>query len=151
MKEILIAVITALITAATAIITTWMTQVAPRNDAIAQLQKNVLSLKRPAQVSRGDPGAPAFFQVLSVQHKNGSKGQYFDFDAADLDAILGRKDWNDILISVSPNVNGDFRPARVWRSANGGPGSAHGRYETQSKDGDWRSGDLVYVQSLTSS
>src|ERR1051325_10209187 len=146
MKEIIIALLTALITAATTITTTWMTQVAPRNEAIAQLQQDVQNLKRPPQTAQSDPNAPPFFQILSVRHKNGSKGKYFDFDAADLDAILGRKDWDDTLISVSPNANGAFRQARVWRSSNGGPGTAHGRYEADPKDDDWRSGDLVYVR-----
>jgi hypothetical protein len=142
MKEIVVA----LITATASIVGTWITQVAPRNDAITQLQHDVLNLKRPPQTPQTNRGDLPFFQVLSVLHKNGSNGVYFDFDASDLDAILSRKDWNDTKISVCPNANGAFQLARVWRSANGGPGTAHGRYETGSKPNDWRSGDLVYVR-----
>jgi hypothetical protein len=146
-KEIIIAIITALITAVTTIITTWITQIAPRDKEIKQVEQEKHELKLPPRTTQDDPGAPPFFQVLGVRHKDGSIGKYFGFDAADLDKILGPQGWkDDKTILVSPTENGPFRPAKVWKSSNGTAGTAHGRYDKGEKEGDWHTGQKIYVQ-----
>lgn len=89
------------------------------------------------------------FQVLGVGHKDRTEGKYFGFDSQDLDAVVGRKDWDGALINVSRNPTGPFRQAIVWRSSNGTAGTAHGRYDKGWKPNDWKQGDLVYVQPVS--
>jgi hypothetical protein len=86
------------------------------------------------------------FEVLGVGHQDKTLGKYFGFKAKDLDDVLGRKDWNDKVIYVSPTADGDFKKAIVWRYSNGTAGDAHGRYESGYNQGDWKEKDFVYVQ-----
>merc|ERR1712154_705235 len=77
--------------------------------------------------------------VLSIDHKSGTKGKYFNFDMKALDAILGRKDWSGDRLEVS---NG--KKVVVWRNPNGGSkGDAHGRWDKSAKKNDWSVGDKI--------
>lgn len=84
-------------------------------------------------------------RVLGTQHRVHADGRYFDFDSSDLDAILGRQDWNGQLFFVSKRKDGNYRLAVMWRRNNGGPGSAHGRYDPIGKANDWQAGDSIFV------
>merc|ERR1712048_228810 len=79
--------------------------------------------------------------VLSVDHKSGVEGKYFNFDKKQLDEILGRTDWSNERLEVS---NG--KEVVVWRNPNGGSkGDAPGRWDPygSAKENDWSVGDQV--------
>lgn len=107
-------------------------------------------LPKPSPTPTSAPTTPPqkkqSFKVQGVRHKDKTVGKYFGFKATDLDAILGSEDWHDTLIDVSLKASGPFRRARVWRSSNGTASTAHGRYDEGCKEGDWHSGDIIYVQ-----
>jgi hypothetical protein len=84
-------------------------------------------------------------RVLGTQHKSHPDGRYFDFDAADLDTLLKRTDWDNQEFFISKSREGRYRLAVMWRRSNGGPGSAHGRYLPEGRAGDWKAGDSIFV------
>lgn len=78
--------------------------------------------------------------VLSIDHESGVEGKYFNFDKAELDAILGRDDWSNERLEVS---NG--KKVVVWRNSNGGSkGDAHGRWDKNPKAGQFWIGQKVF-------
>merc|ERR1712190_568472 len=78
--------------------------------------------------------------VLSVDHKSGVDGKYFNFDKKELDAILGRTDWSNERLEVS---NG--KEVVVWRNPNGGSkGDAHGRWNKDSKPNQFKIGQKIF-------
>merc|ERR1712176_610684 len=86
--------------------------------------------------------------VLSVDHKSGVEGKYFNFAKKDLDAILGRTNWSSDRLKVS---NG--KEVVVWRNPNGGSkGDAHGRKEPKmmAMESDWSVGDRITIKNCLS-
>jgi len=88
-------------------------------------------------------------KVLSVDHKNGELGQYFNFNVEDVTRMLGgRTDWNGKTFTVRNRRDGATERVIVWRQPNGGSiGNAHGRRDPHkySSGNDWKVGDeLVY-------
>merc|ERR1711933_176088 len=83
--------------------------------------------------------------VLSVDHKSGVDGKYFNFDKKQLDEILGRNDWSNERLEI-----GNGMKLVVWRNPNGGSkGDAHGRkdpYQT-AKANDWSVGDRIKLKN----
>jgi hypothetical protein len=88
---------------------------------------------------------PLPVRVLGIQHKYHPDGRYFDFEAAELDALLKRADWDSQIFFISRSRDGTYRPAVMWRRSNGGPGTAHGRYLPEGKAGDWKGGESIFV------
>jgi hypothetical protein len=84
-------------------------------------------------------------RVFSVVSKDDKTGKYFDFEASDLDAALGRDNWDTQVIWAAREPSGKRRPIRVWRTSGGGPTNAHGRYEDRPKSGDWHQGNYFYA------
>jgi len=78
--------------------------------------------------------------VLSVDHKSGVDGKYFNFAKKDLDKILGRTNWSSDRLKVS---NG--KEVVVWRNPNGGSkGDAHGRWNKDSKPNQFKTGQKIF-------
>jgi len=87
------------------------------------------------------------FTVLSVDHSNGSVGQYFNFDVQRLDSILGSRTWKEEVIQVKNERTSRAGEAKVWRKASGGSvGDGHGRWNVESRAGQWETGDVVTVR-----
>ena len=89
------------------------------------------------------------FTVQSVDHSSWfTDGKYFNFHNDEVDAILGRTDWNDEVFTVNVERGDEFftTDVKMWREANGGSiGDGHGRREPESSASifDWREGDRV--------
>eukprot|EP01083_Nonionella_stella_P109906 321083_1 len=84
------------------------------------------------------------FTVLSNDHSHGATGQYFNYDTATVDRILGRTDWHHTVLRVRVINTGAVRDAMMWRTANGGSiGSGHGRKDSGSAGGDWNVNDVL--------
>merc|ERR1712039_1122462 len=82
--------------------------------------------------------------VLSVDHKSGVEGKYFNFDKKQLDEILGRNDWSNERLEI-----GNGMKLVVWRNPNGGSkGDAHGRKDPSqmAKANDWSVGDRIKIK-----
>merc|ERR1712048_342552 len=82
--------------------------------------------------------------VLSVDHKLGVHGKYFNFDKKQLDEILGRNDWSNERLEI-----GNGMKLVVWRNPNGGSkGDAHGRKDPSqmAKANDWSVGDRIKIK-----
>merc|ERR1712130_1033941 len=88
----------------------------------------------------GDPT----INVLSIDSKNYEDGEYFNFDARQMDKIMGKRDWivGNFLI-YNPRTR-EEQNVRMWRKRNGGSkGTAHGRkipFEEKAST-DWEIGD----------
>ena len=65
-------------------------------------------------------------------------GYYFNFNAAEVDEVLGREDWHDKVLSLVNNRNGLIGDVVMWRGSNGGSrGDAHGRWNPVISLNDW--------------
>jgi hypothetical protein len=84
--------------------------------------------------------------VLGIQAetKEQSDGRYFNFDAADLEAILGRRFYDSEQFVASRDPEAPRRPIVVFRGSPSGAGDARGRY-IKWRPNDWKPGDHVYV------
>merc|ERR1712190_527558 len=95
--------------------------------------------------SRKSTAYPCSVDVLSIDHKKGVKGMYFNFDKKQLDAILGTTSWSGYKLKVS---NG--KEVAVWRKANGGSkGDAHGRWDVDPKANQFWIGQKVTFADCT--
>jgi len=107
--------------------------------AVEESEPALLRMSAPVVVE--DDDVECSVPVLSVDHKSGAKGKYFNFDKNALDAALGRQDWSGERLTLR-----DGMKVAVWRSANGGSvGDAHGRKDDSAKEGDWSTGDKLLV------
>merc|ERR1740123_1660343 len=90
-------------------------------------------------VETGEP----LISVLSIDHKTGKDGEYFNFDAKQMDKILGKQwEFGNFLI-FNPRTK-EEQNVRMWRAMNGGSkGTAHGRKEpfASKASTDWQIGD----------
>eukprot|EP01084_Bolivina_argentea_P187830 323474_1 len=88
----------------------------------------------------GQSSSQCTFTVLSNDHTFGPNyvGQYFNYDTATVDRILGRTDWHHDVLKVRVINTGAVRDAIMWRTPNGGSiGSGHGRKNSGAAPGDW--------------
>ena len=83
---------------------------------------------------------------IKAETREQSDGRYFNFAAADLEVILGRRFYDGEQFVASRDPEGPRRPIVVFRGSPSGVGDARGRY-IQWRPNDWRSGDRVYVFS----
>merc|ERR1712129_113403 len=110
-----------------------------KDTAVEESEPALLRMSAPVVVEEDDDECSV--PVLSVDHKSGAKGKYFNFDKNALDAALGRQDWSGERLTLR-----DGMKVAVWRSANGGSvGDAHGRKDDSAKEGDWSTGDKLLV------
>ena len=83
-------------------------------------------------------------KVLSVDHSSNTVGQYFNFDVASLDTYFGTTRWDHKSIKVRNQRTGHVDYVEIWRTEGGGSsGSAHGRWATDFREGQWETGDIV--------
>jgi len=83
---------------------------------------------------------------LSVDHKWGASGKYFNFNKNQLDAILDTNNWHGKTFTACNTRRNQCKQLIVWRKANGGSkGDAHGRINPygSAKAGDWKVGDKI--------
>ena len=86
----------------------------------------------------------ATFEVLSVNHESGKRGMYFNFDIEVIDQILGRTDWANERFPITNMRTGQTVRYVIWRNANGGSHSGHGRKDDgHQQEGDFRVGDIL--------
>ena len=118
---------------------------------------------RAVRLASVEKGWMSFFQnrnttspisVQSNDHSSGRTGQYFNFNAAELDGSFGREDWGGHIRFVTTNRYPNPVKVIVWRSKNGGSkGDAHGRLEPYNESiRPWRTGDkIVFYDSFKDS
>merc|ERR1712204_50329 len=110
-----------------------------KDTAVEESEPALLRMSAPVVVEDDDDECSV--PVLSVDHKSGAKGKYFNFDKNALDVALGRQDWSGERLTLR-----DGMKVAVWRNANGGSvGDAHGRKDDSAKEGDWSTGDKLLV------
>jgi hypothetical protein len=83
--------------------------------------------------------------VISTWESRYPDGRYFDFDAAALDRLLGRTDWDKHVYLVSKSAEKGFRRAVLRRTKEPKFGGARGRLLPTGKPGDWKDGESFYV------
>ncbi|XP_066919851.1 uncharacterized protein [Clytia hemisphaerica] len=110
----------------------------------------------PGQWQRGDTVVPidcshentvkrCSIPIVSVDHKSGKTGQYFNFDRKYIKELSN----NGNLTFQAYNLRtGQIGEVIVWGSANGGTtGDSHGRFNSNKvapMPGQWRKGDRLY-------
>lgn len=105
------------------------------------------------QAHRESIASEVFFypiEVLSVDHSVNGLGRHFNFNADEVDALLGRTNWNEHTFAAMNSRTGKVGLVILWRHENGGSfGTAHGRFEPwgASADGEWEIGDRVLFLS----
>jgi hypothetical protein len=87
------------------------------------------------------------FDILSVDHQNGTYGQYFNFSVDTVDKILGNIEWDNKDVNVLNSRTGKISKAVLWRKSNGGSiGNGHGRWnDGTAEPKQWRKGDRVII------
>jgi len=95
--------------------------------------------------------SPSTFTVLSIDHGKPfpnlmERGKYFNFIISDVDALLGRIDWDNEVFTIINHRFGGALKVRMWRSSYGGlKGDGHGRREPSehASISDWNNGDIL--------
>lgn len=93
-----------------------------------------------------EPAGCQGITVLSVDHSSGPPGKYFNFDADDAMALLGRDVENEERFTFQCDRTGQTSAVMVWNYKNGGSsGDRHGRKNPMdsSAAGDWQIGDCL--------
>ncbi len=87
------------------------------------------------------------FKVLSVDHAQGSIGQYFNFNISEVDGIIGNPNWDGINVQIRNEETGQVAKAILWRASNGGSiGDGHGRWDDgTAAPWQWRAGDNITI------
>ncbi|MEM8774743.1 MAG: hypothetical protein AAGF53_06890 [Pseudomonadota bacterium] len=89
--------------------------------------------------------------ILSNDHKSGKTGEFFNFQAAEMDAAAGRVDWHCLTLTSLNSRTGYLGTVIAWRANNGGSnGDAHGRYEFSDdvplpQIDRWQGGDRLFL------
>ena len=99
-----------------------------------------------------EPDVRCTFPVLSVDHKFGVVGKYFNFDRAFIDAILGRTDWNNEIFTTYNDRTEQIHQVIIWNYSNGGTiGDGHGRKHPMESAyaGDYEVGDNISFMDIT--
>ena len=84
-----------------------------------------------------------FVKVLSVDHRSGVLGKYFNFMRT---SIPGLKVDGTLVLKAKNQRTGVLGEIKVWAASNGGSvGDAHGRWDAAPGPGQWETGDTVIV------
>ena len=84
-------------------------------------------------------------KVLSVDHRSGDMGRYFNFIRV---SIPGLEVDGTLWLKAKNKRTGFLSEIQVWGKPNGGSvGDAHGRWSVyeQSAPGQWKTGDTIIV------
>ena len=104
-----------------------------------QVQQNAVVQQQNSPVQ----SRPNAARILSVDHKTGLAGKYFNFAISEMDAVLGTSDWSVKVGTLHSREHGPVE-VKLWRNANGGSsGSGHGRLNSIPAvvAGYWKVGD----------
>ena len=99
-----------------------------------------------------EPDVRCTFPVLSVDHKFGVIGKYFNFDVSLVDAVLGRTDWNNEIFATYNDRTEQIHQVIIWNYSNGGSiGDGHGRKHPMESAyaGDYGVGDNISFMDIT--
>ena len=79
--------------------------------------------------------------VLSIDHKSGTQGKYFNFDRQTTSLNVNER---RTFLAYVPRIKTTAR-VKVWGQMNGGGslGTAHGRFVEEATEGQWRVGDRI--------
>ncbi len=84
-------------------------------------------------------------EVIGTRHASGKKGQYFNYEISAIDAIAGNDTWDGTNFLIINTRTSKIGPAILWRRANGGEGSGHGRWVEGPRENQWKAGDTFTV------
>lgn len=92
--------------------------------------------------------AKGVIRVLSIDHKSGTRGKYFNFSVDGVDRIFRSSGWSSKQFIILNKRKGMISKAILWRTPNGGSsGNGHGRLDpsNRAKPNQWVINDQIII------